>query len=78
MCIRGRHYGVPVTLPILTNDAGGTTTTGTATMLDPTTIDLDLTTVCVQRSKTLDGTGAFTANTTTGAVTFTPSAGFYG
>jgi uncharacterized repeat protein (TIGR01451 family) len=72
------NYGVPVVVPILANDAGGMTSSGSATTLNPTTVtfgrvDLDTLTDGIQ---TVQGT--WTVNSANGSVTFAPAAGFSG
>lgn len=63
----------PVTLSLLGNDLAN----GAAT-LDPASIDLDPTEVGQQASRTVLGQGLWELNPATGAVTFTPAAGFSG
>jgi uncharacterized repeat protein (TIGR01451 family) len=64
----------PVTLPAPANDTAG----GNGATLDPSTIDLDPSTPGQDTSRTVAGEGTWVLNTTTGAVTFTPEAGFTG
>ena len=66
--------GAPVTVNVLGNDSPG----DPAEPLDPTSVRLLDAAGNPVTTLTLAGTGTFTVNTTTGAVTFTPAAGFTG
>src|SRR5690606_1913209 len=63
---------MPVVIYALANDAATLPAT-----LDPATLDLDPVTLGIQ-SVWSTAAGDFTANTATGAVTYTPAAGFWG
>ncbi len=62
----------PVTFNIVAND---TDADGT---VNNNSVDLDLATSGIQTSRTVTGEGTFTYSNATGAVTFTPEAGFVG
>jgi uncharacterized repeat protein (TIGR01451 family) len=83
----------PVSVPYTVTDSLGQTsnpallsvivtasalTSGSTTLVNPATVDLDPTTPGRQTSKTVAGEGTFTLDTFTGLVTFTPVAGFHG
>ncbi len=68
---RSTPKDTPVTIPVLSNDALG------SSPIDPKTVDLDPSTPGVQTEKTVPE-GKFTVDPNTGVVTFTPIPGFEG
>ena len=83
----------PVSIPYTVTDSLGQTSnqallsvvvtssplvSGSATMVNPATVDLDPTAPGRQTTKTVAGEGTFRLDTFTGVVTFTPVTGFHG